>query len=300
MKASCGLLCVLIFIFLSVFSNIQAASELNISVEASVKGGTTSTTTPPTPPTPPGGGGGGEGGGEAETKVVLKGRAYPSAHITILKNDATIAVFGAKDSGLFERTFSGIAGGTYTFGIWAEDTEGRKSVTLSFTVGIISCTTTTISGIFLSPTIALTPTQVEKGKNVDIFGQSFPESQVKIFVNSKETIKDATTSKQGKWQYKLNTASLEEIEHQAKAMALYGTGEQSLFSQTLSFLVLKPGALVCKGADLNFDGKVNIFDFSILMYFWKQTNPSNPCADINRDGIVNIFDFSIMMYWWTK
>jgi hypothetical protein len=51
--------------------------------------------------------------------------------------------------------------------------------------------------------------------------------------------------------------------------------------------------------DLNKDGKINIVDFSILMYFWNQTNPSNPCADINKDGIVNLTDFSIMLYWWT-
>jgi hypothetical protein len=51
--------------------------------------------------------------------------------------------------------------------------------------------------------------------------------------------------------------------------------------------------------DLNKDGKINIVDFSILMYFWNQTNPSNPCADINKDGIVNLTDFSIMLFWWT-
>jgi hypothetical protein len=51
--------------------------------------------------------------------------------------------------------------------------------------------------------------------------------------------------------------------------------------------------------DINKDGKINIVDFSILMYFWGQTNPSNPCADLNKDGIVNLTDFSIMLYWWT-
>jgi len=51
--------------------------------------------------------------------------------------------------------------------------------------------------------------------------------------------------------------------------------------------------------DINNDGYVDIVDFSILLYFWGQTNPSNPCADINRDGIVDIIDFSIMLYWWS-
>ncbi len=286
---------VAILLFIPILGHAQLTGEVEISVTANVGG----TTTPPLPPDD-------EGGGtyiSPETQVVFKGRAYPLAHIVILKNGAIMAAFEAEESGLFERTLSGIPLGTYTFGIWAEDTEGRKSVTLSFTAGVISEMTTTISGIFLPPTIALAPAQAEKGKHVDIFGQSFPESQVKIFISSNETIeiiKEANTTNKGKWSYKLDTALLEEREHQVRAMALYGAGEQSLFSQTLSFLVLRSGALACRGADLNFDSYVDIIDFSILLYFWEQKNPSNPCADINGDGAVDIFDFSIMMYWWTK
>jgi hypothetical protein len=51
--------------------------------------------------------------------------------------------------------------------------------------------------------------------------------------------------------------------------------------------------------DINKDGSINIVDFSILMYFWDATPPSNPCADLNKDGTVNLTDFSIMLYWWT-
>ncbi|MCP6719317.1 MAG: hypothetical protein KJI71_03740, partial [Patescibacteria group bacterium] len=101
------------------------------------------------------------------------------------------------------------------------------------------------------------------------------------------------------WLYELNTDPLEEGTYEVKAKAYYGNGEQSQFSQTLSFLVLPTGALACRGADLNFDNEIDIVDFSILLFFWQQTNPGNRCADINFDGIVNIFDFSIMMYWWS-
>jgi hypothetical protein len=52
--------------------------------------------------------------------------------------------------------------------------------------------------------------------------------------------------------------------------------------------------------DINKDDFINMTDFSILMYFWKETNPKNTCADINKDGVVNLIDFSIMMYWWTR
>ena len=297
MKAFRILLLSLVLVFLPVLIFAQATQQVDISVEATVNSGV-APPPPPPPPSPPGGGGGIYMSGA--TKVILKGRAYPLAFITLLKNEAVAAIFRAGASGLFERELSGLPGGNYTFMIFAEDTEGRKSVTLSFTVSIVPEMTTTISGIFLSPTISLTPTQVEKGNEVDILGQAFPQSQVNIFIGSpEEIVKSITSTPEGKWNYKLETATLEERQHQARAQSYYTDGDQSGFSQTLSFLVLKKGALVCKGADLNFDKKVNIIDFSILLYFWGQKNPSNRCADINFDGIVNIIDFSIMMYWWT-
>ena len=264
----------------------------------SVEQGLTITVTVPEgeEPEEPGGGG---GGGEAPTSVVFKGRAYPKAFLTILRNGKVTATFLATESGSFTRTITGISGGVYTFGIFGEDTDGRKSVTLSFTVSVLGGTTTTISGIFLSPTISLTPTQIEKGGRVQIAGQVFPQSEVNIFIASEEIVKKTTATHQGKWLYGLDTSPLSLGEHSARSKALYGEGEQSPFSQTLPFLVVKPGAMVCKGADLNFDGRVDIVDFSILLYFWNQKNPANRCADINFDGIVNIFDFSIMMYWWT-
>jgi len=264
-------------------------STVNISVSATVGGGPP----PPPPPSPP-------GAPAVPTKVIFKGKAYPDAFLTILKNGVVAATFLAESSGLFEKELTGLRGGTYTFGIFAEDTEKRRSVTLSFTVSILEGMTTTISGIFISPTIEISPTQVERGDKVNIFGQVFPKSQINVFIASEETVKETFADEKGKWRYKLDTGPLEEREHKARSRALFGDGEMSPFSQTLSFLVLRKGALTCKGTDLNFDEKVNIIDFSILLYFWGQTSPENPCADINFDGIVNITDFSITMYWWTE
>jgi len=228
-------------------------------------------------------------------KVIFEGRAYPKAFLTLLKDDKVAATFFADSSGLFKKELTGIQGGTYTFGIWAEDSEGRKSVTQSFTIGLVRGTTTTISGIFISPTIELSLTRVGKGDKVNILGQAFPGSQVNIFIFPGEIVKETTASLEGKWLYQLDTSPLEKGEYEVKAKAFLETGEQSPFSQTLSFLIL----VRCRGADLNFDGKVNLIDFSILLYFWHSTSPENICADVNQDGIVNLIDFSIMMHQWT-
>ena len=273
-------------------SGYCVTSTVDISVSAEV--------TSEEPPSPPGGGGGGVVPPSPPANVIFKGRAYPNAALTIFKDEVVAATFFAESSGLFEKELTGVRGGVYNFGISAEDNREIKSVTLGFTASILGGRTTTISGIFISPTISLVPTQVEKGHLVNIFGQSFPESQVKIFVASaEEIVKESISDQEGNWDYKLNTALLREGEHEARAKALFQDGEQTSFSHILPFLVLAPGTLVCKGADLNFDGKINLIDFSILLYFWGQSSPSNRCVDINFDNMVDLVDFSIMMYWWT-
>ena len=103
------------------------------------------------------------GGVPAPANVIFEGRAYPKAFLTLLKDDKVAATFFAESSGLFKKELTGVSGGRYTFGIFAEDTEGRKSVTLSFTIGILGGTTTTISRIFIPPTISLCPVEAERG-----------------------------------------------------------------------------------------------------------------------------------------
>ena len=51
-----------------------------------------------------------------------------------------------------------------------------------------------------------------------------------------------------------------------------------------------------KRADFNSDGKVNLVDFSILLFNW---NTADTGTDLNSDGRVNLTDFSILLFNWT-
>lgn len=247
------------------------------------------------------GGSGGGGGGivpfpqPGPAKVIFRGMAYPGAHITILKNGKVAGTTEALNTGNFEHTITGLASGLWSFGFFAEDTEGRKSVTVSFSTNILGGADTIISGIFISPTISLSGSAVKKGNTIDIYGQAYPASDVNIFVASPVVYnKKTVAAENGKWQYVFNTGGLEFGNHTTRAKAITSTGDQSPFSEEMVFRVTEG----CRGADLNFDDKINLIDFSILLYFWNQTSPSNICSDINGDGKVNLIDFSIMMYWW--
>ena len=54
----------------------------------------------------------------------------------------------------------------------------------------------------------------------------------------------------------------------------------------------------CSPVDFNGDERINIIDFSILIYWFGQFEPPD-VIDLNDDGIVDLFDFSIMAYCWT-
>ena len=275
---------ILILIF-PVFVFSQLTREAEISIQAWVG---------EIPVPPPSGG----VPGVIPGKIVFKGMSSPFVNVTILKNEVVAATFKALSSGRFEREITGILPGNYNFGILAQDSEGRKTVTSNFTIPVFSGMITTISGIFLSPTIEVSKKEIKKGEILDIFGQVFPQSEVKIFILPENIVFKTTPFSNGKWIFKLDTNLLKEGEHQVQAKAISFEGYQSPFSQSIPFLVLVPEK-VCKGADLNFDGKVDLFDFSILLYFWEQRKPENICSDINQDGIVDLIDFSIMMYYWT-
>ena len=73
-----------------------------------------------------------------------------------------------------------------------------------------------------------------------------------------------------------------------------GTSE---YSNPVYFGVGKsPSPDFCKRSDINKDGKVQLTDFSILLFNWGTDSTE---SDINIDGRVNLTDFSIMLFCWT-
>ncbi|KKU47565.1 hypothetical protein A3H10_02095 [Candidatus Uhrbacteria bacterium RIFCSPLOWO2_12_FULL_46_10] len=297
----CG--CVVVGSFFVIASNhvIAQSNSQGVGVSITIE----QTTTPP--PTPPPSGGGGGGGGStvivpSPTDIatfVMKGKAYPKAIITILRNGAVTKTLIAGNDGLFEATISGLPAGLQTFGVYAQDTEGKKSVTLSFTLSLLANMTTTLEGLIIPVTIEISSPVVNQGNPLFIYGQSFPESNISLFIQSKEVVKTTATKPSGNWRYELDTAPLDLGDHAVRAKAQALTGEQSEFSETKFFRVIPKGAHGTPGscpADLNDDNRVDITDLSILLYNWG--TPKNTRADYNKDGRVDIVDFSILLYYW--
>ena len=198
--------------------------------------------------------------------------------------------------------------GVYTFGIWSEDSLKRRSSTFSTTFWLEANTQTTISDIILTPTISVTNSAVTAGQMLEVSGQTVPESNVEAWLYPEKNIKVldleivkkiGLSSKNGDWSLYLDTKDLDDGAYLVKARTTINGKGTSDFGKILKISIGAAPIVkesVCSGADLNLDGKVNLTDFSILLYHW---GGSNECADQNHDGIVNLTDFSIMMFHWT-
>jgi len=260
---------------------------------------------------PVGGGGGGGGGGGSSpyvapvTSVIFNGRAYPKSTVTLLKDAQNIATTVADANANFSMTITGLSGGNYIFSLYSEDTKGNRSSLLTFPVSVTTGATTQISGIFITPTIGVDKSQVKRGDNIAIFGQSAPNSEITISVNSEEELFGKTKADAGGiYLYNFDTSPLAEEEHTTRSKSALN-GDISAFSKSVSFLVGEKNITVEKEkvtlavkSDVNSDGRVNLIDFSIVAYWNKRPSPP-PTADLNLDGKVDLIDFSIMAFHWT-
>ena len=257
------------------------------------------------------GGGGGGGGGSSDkgevyvppavvTKVIIQGKAYPSSIVTLMKDGKVTAITRADSLANFRAEITDITPGIWTFGVRADDSAGKKSVIFNFTTSVTAEMTTTVNNIVLSPTIDLEKNSLQEGEILNIFGQTAPQSEVSIIVNSPQEItKKTTAGPDGVWSYAFDTGLLEEGSYITRAKAATPEGLLSAFSQALVFTVGKAVVkeIYPRSADINKDKEVNLVDFSILLYNWGL--PKNIEADLNGDGKVNLVDFSMMLYYWT-
>lgn len=263
-----------------------------------------------------GGGGGASSGGNVslpsgfnpgsnippgETKVIVRGKSYPNSDVHVLLDGRVVGIVRTDTLANFYFETDEISAGVASFGFWSEDPIGLKSTLLSLTFRVTSGAVTNISGVYISPTIDIDKKTVKRGDEIVVFGNTVPNSGVNVHINSPQTfINKLESEEDGKWKLTFNTEPLDDELHTAKAMFTIASADSTVesgFSRSISFFVGPVGGdAVCAEADLNADKRVNITDFSIMLYYW---GTNNECADQNQNGTVDLIDFSIMMYYWT-
>lgn len=238
-------------------------------------------------------------------QVVLDGISYPGSKVTILKDGEVESTLSVGANGKFNTTIENLTRGTYTFGVFAIDAFGQRSNTYTSTISISSDTGNTISRVFLPPTIRIENDTLDPGEDIVVFGQAIPESLVEVFLGKQAKVAGAdtviattTSSASGQWDVFFDTTQLSLETYIVKARStVVDEKDPGDFSKLVYVGVGgEPEPDFSLRADLNKDGKVNIVDFSILLFNW---GTDDHIADINMDGNVDLTDFSIMIFYWT-
>lgn len=260
--------------------------------------------------------GGGSGGGgtnssdlpyeSGDGRVVINGYAFPNSTVTILVDGTSALTERANSSGQFTATIDEIARGVYTFGVYATDSQDVKSSTFTTTFTVTGARGSTLSNVNLMPTIQVSPDPVQPGQTLTFSGYAIPDSAVEIETRREGsggsvTSLTATSNGSGFWSTTVDTSGFARDTWKVRARSTQPDGGRSTnFSQYTFYGVGAEAQEPTSTSDLNRDGRVNLIDFSILLFHWNTAGgSSDPPADINRDGRVSLTDFSIMIFNWS-
>jgi len=208
------------------------------------------------------------------TALTFSGRAYPNSRIIILKNGQFFFETKANSKADFFVSLTTLEPNNYKFSIYGEDNFDRISPIFNFDLILKRNVTTTISGIFLPPTIEVDKIEVLKGEKVKIFGQTVPSGLVTLVIDSVLPSYEIMAETNGVYQYLLETTELNLKTYIPVVKTTIETTESSENSGA-SFTVGKKTQRAVKtcesiSADLNCDGRVNLVDFSILLFWHKK------------------------------
>lgn len=260
-----------------------------------------------------GGSSGSDGGGfesspspyqSGDGQVTITGYAFPRSEIVVLV-DGVIAENSTSDAnGSFSVTLDEIARGAYTFGVYAIDKNAVKSSTFSTTFTVTGSRGSTLSNINVMPSIKVTPNPADPNSTLFVSGYAIPNAAITIEnQNDKSSVSlktfTAVSDNNGFWKVDISTSGFNKGTYKIRAKAKQETGVSTNFSNYTLYGVGEAAA-VPRTSDLNRDTKVNLTDFSILLFWWGTAGgASNPPADINGDGKVSLTDFSILIFNWT-
>jgi cysteine-rich repeat protein len=263
---------------------------------------------------PAGSGGGGSSGGNSgggggssrpigNTVVNITGNAYPSRTINFILDGSSVGSAQANSQGRFEFSTKS-SPGSATLGIWATDVYGTKSITLNSTFDVTQGAVTNLNDLMLPPSIKVTPTNFTPGATLTVTGQAVPNSTVNLYLDKSttNTVGTAVAKSDGTWSIAYNTSRLSANDHTLRARFITGTPPLTIQSNFSSAAQISAGVggQATGPADLSRDGKINLIDFSILIFWWGTTGgDSDPKADINGNGRVSLEDFSILLFNWT-
>jgi len=238
-----------------------------------------------------------------ESRLVIRGYTAPQSFITFTEYGAVSGTAQSAPDGYFSHIFSGLIPGDHQVTFYSIDKNRLATSPISLSVYTPAYQEVTVTNQLLSPALMINKNVFSPGENIIASGSAIPNGNITLFTESPLRSYSTSANELGDWTYTItNTNTYYLGDYHIHALVQTETGLTSLNSPSIGFSLATSTATssgtacgnISRG-DLNCDTKIDLTDFSIMMYYW---GTNNAAADMNRDQLVDITDFSIMMYYW--
>lgn len=252
------------------------------------------------------------GGGALALALSFSGKTSPGATVTLLKDSEIVGAVQSGSGGSFTMTSSGLVGGSYQFAVYATDTAGRRSSSVSIPLTVSSDTTSDVTGIFIPPMLQLNKRSVILGDVIAFSGSTVPGATIFLVLDdSAISLTPVITDAFGNYSliYSSSELSLKTYTVNAQASVdnlVSGFGAPATFRVgTVTVMSTEPIADTIGGSrgDVNGDGRVDLVDFSIVAYWYLRPLEGDilqiEAKALNADGVIDLVDLSIMAFYWS-
>lgn len=260
--------------------------------------------TPTGATTPTGGGGGGGGNVYNTVTIIISGQTAPGATVIILDGVNRVGEVNADQQGNFSFNYQTFEG-TKTLTIFAEREGSERTGFVTQLVQARAGETITIKNIILPPFLSTDLDAVKQGEPITFYGFTAPGDEIFLIFehDGKEFFESTPADAFGEFSFLIDTDKFIKGVYTIRARVRRG-GQDSVLSRPINLIIgdksiIKDLTKQCAGpTDYNCDNRVDLVDFSILLYWFDKT--SVPAAvDLNGDKRADLTDFSILMYYWT-
>lgn len=232
------------------------------------------------------------------------GKTFPGATVYILENGSVLATVESDAQGNFTYTNTQLNPTNAIFTLYATDAQNERTGSVSFTTVLKAGQTVLFDNILLPPIVTTDKQSVVPGEVINVYGRGIPDSTILISIDEiPGLVLPVVTDKNGKFSTSFSTENFAKGVYTIRTgLTYHGTlgtlGRLIEFTVGDKSIIRQLPSTRCSIADFDCNGKVDLVDFSILLYWFNRPNPPVE-INLNADNIVDLIDFSVLMYYWT-
>lgn len=239
----------------------------------------------------------------------ISGYSAPYSIVTIIMDNKTLATVTASYDGSFVYRTPEKLSGEHVFGFYMVDIDGNVSRSISTAVDIKENSYTTIKDVYLAPTFYNVQTAVKVGEDVIITGNGVVGDTVFVEASYGGVLYKYSViiGNTGGYRIEIPTSILMVPTVNLRTYSTLARSSSTILHNSNISINIgletvnndKPNSTLFNRCDIKKDMRVNLADFSIMSYWYKQNSSFPAEVDLNQDNKLDLEDFSILAFCWT-